>query len=155
MTYRDHTECIYLAITQLGKQEVILGYTWLAKHNPEIDFTTGGVKMTCCKQTQGCMGCKAEKRAEKIVHRREKAQVSECKKGSLPTFAKDYDEEEDLPPLPPVTPSDPGIEVGDHIFAVMNDAPELTIHTTATISQRLAEAHHKNSALPDVIPDYL
>ena len=68
MTYRDHTEHVYLAVTQLGKQEVILGYTWLAKHNLEIDFTTGGVKMTHCKQTQGCMGCRAEKRAEKIVH---------------------------------------------------------------------------------------
>ena len=61
-------ERVYLAVTQLGKQEVILGYTWLAKHNPEINFTTGGVKMTCCKQMQGCMGCKAEKRVEKIVH---------------------------------------------------------------------------------------
>ena len=79
----------------------------------------------------------------------------ECKKGSLPTFTKDYDEEEDLPSLPPVTPSDPEIEVGDRIFAVMNDTPELTICATATISQWLAEAHHKNSALPDIIPDYL
>ena len=68
MTYQDHTEHVYLAITQLSKLEVILGYTWLVKHNPEINFTTSGVKMTRCKQTQGCMGCKAEKHAEKIVH---------------------------------------------------------------------------------------
>ena len=68
MTYQDHMERVYLAVTQLGKQEVILGYTWLAKHNPEIDFSTSGVKMTCCRQTRGCMGCEAERHAEKIIH---------------------------------------------------------------------------------------
>ena len=68
---------------------------------------------------------------------------------------KDYVEEEDLPPQPLPTPSNPEIEVGDHIFAIMNNDPELTICATATILQRLAEAHHKNSAPPDVIPNYL
>ena len=38
MTYNSHSECILLAITQLGKQSMILGMTWLNKHNPEIDF---------------------------------------------------------------------------------------------------------------------
>jgi len=38
MTYDRHSERILLAVTHLGKQSMILGFTWLDKHNPEIDF---------------------------------------------------------------------------------------------------------------------
>src|SRR6266567_1979375 len=55
MTYNGHSERI-LAVTRLGKQSMILGFTWLKKHNPEIDFHAQTVKMTrcllCC-----CIGC--------------------------------------------------------------------------------------------------
>src|SRR6266571_2283831 len=40
MTYNQHSERILLTVTQLGKQSMILGFTWLDKHNPEIDFCT-------------------------------------------------------------------------------------------------------------------
>ena len=40
ITYNQHLERILLAITRLGKQSMILGFTWLDKHNPEIDFRT-------------------------------------------------------------------------------------------------------------------
>jgi len=43
MTYKGHSERILLAVTRLGKQNTILGMTWLKKHNPEIDFTTATV----------------------------------------------------------------------------------------------------------------
>ena len=35
----------------LGKNQVILRYTWLKKHNPHIDWTNREVKMTCCPQS--------------------------------------------------------------------------------------------------------
>jgi len=39
MTYDRHSEHILLAaVTCLSKQSMILGFTWLDKHNPEIDF---------------------------------------------------------------------------------------------------------------------
>jgi len=38
MTYDRHSECILLAVTRLSKQSMILRYTWLDKHNLEIDF---------------------------------------------------------------------------------------------------------------------
>jgi len=38
MTYNQHSERILLAVTCLGKQSMILGFTWLDKHNLEIDF---------------------------------------------------------------------------------------------------------------------
>ena len=48
MTYDGHSETILLAVTQLGKQDIILGFTWLHHHNPQIDFATGGVTMNRC-----------------------------------------------------------------------------------------------------------
>jgi len=44
MTYERHSECILLAVTRLGKQSMILGFTWLDKHDLEIDFHTRSVK---------------------------------------------------------------------------------------------------------------
>ena len=32
---------------------IILGHTWLIKHNPEIDWQTGEVKMSCCPNSCG------------------------------------------------------------------------------------------------------
>jgi len=49
MTYDGHSERILLAITRLGM-------TWLNKHNPEIDFRAGTVKMTRCLP-QCCISC--------------------------------------------------------------------------------------------------
>ena len=33
------TECLY--VTGLGRQKIILGFLWLNKHNPKIDWKTG------------------------------------------------------------------------------------------------------------------
>jgi hypothetical protein len=38
--YKDHSEWVQFAVTSLGKQNVILGYTWLKEHNPEVDWIT-------------------------------------------------------------------------------------------------------------------
>ncbi len=45
MTYGGHSEQILLAVTQLGKQSMILWFSWLKKHNPEIDFHAGTVNI--------------------------------------------------------------------------------------------------------------
>ncbi|EGO30981.1 hypothetical protein SERLADRAFT_340663, partial [Serpula lacrymans var. lacrymans S7.9] len=38
-------KCSFVA-TQLGKINLILGWTWLFKHNPEIDWQTGVVTLS-------------------------------------------------------------------------------------------------------------
>jgi len=48
MTYDQHSERILLAVTRLGKQSMILRFTWLDKHNLEINFHARSVKMTRC-----------------------------------------------------------------------------------------------------------
>ena len=35
--YKTHSERMLLAISSLGKQSMILGYTWLKDHNPEVN----------------------------------------------------------------------------------------------------------------------
>ena len=41
-----HTKRTVFAVANLGKQDLILGFTWLEEHNPEIDWQTCKVKMS-------------------------------------------------------------------------------------------------------------
>ena len=43
-----HAEKLWCAVTCLGKVPLILGHDWLKKHNPDIDWTTSDVKLSCC-----------------------------------------------------------------------------------------------------------
>ncbi|KAF9256424.1 hypothetical protein L218DRAFT_805557, partial [Marasmius fiardii PR-910] len=38
MRIHDHLEKITLAVSDLGKGEIFLGYDWLEWHNPSIDW---------------------------------------------------------------------------------------------------------------------
>jgi hypothetical protein len=46
------------AVTSLGKQDIILGFTWLQEHNPEINWQTRKVLMSCCPDK--CRMCRLE-----------------------------------------------------------------------------------------------
>jgi len=43
--YKTHSERTLLAVSSLGKQNMILSYTWLKDHNLEVDWQTGEVQM--------------------------------------------------------------------------------------------------------------
>jgi len=43
-----HAEKLWCAVTCLGEVPLILGHTWLRKHNPDIDWVTGQVNLTRC-----------------------------------------------------------------------------------------------------------
>jgi len=43
--YKTHSERTLLAVSSLGKQSMILGYTWLKDHNPEVNWQTREVHM--------------------------------------------------------------------------------------------------------------
>ena len=45
LRYKTHSERMLLTVSNLGKQSMILGYTWLKDHNPEVDWQTGEVQM--------------------------------------------------------------------------------------------------------------
>lgn len=46
-----HQEQIELPITTLASSDIFLGYDWLAKHNPEIDWTDKQIDFTWCPET--------------------------------------------------------------------------------------------------------
>jgi len=46
--YKTHSERMLLAVSRLGKQNLILGYDWLKDHNPKIDWEKEEVKITRC-----------------------------------------------------------------------------------------------------------
>jgi hypothetical protein len=43
--FQEHHESVTAEVTDLRKNQMILGYMWLLHHNPEIDWTTGTVQM--------------------------------------------------------------------------------------------------------------
>ena len=43
-----HAEKLWCAVTCLGKVPLILGHDWLKKHNPDIDWMTGDIKLSHC-----------------------------------------------------------------------------------------------------------
>ena len=49
--FQGHQEKVVAKITDLGRHQMILGYTWLKHHNPDINWETGQVKMTRCPWT--------------------------------------------------------------------------------------------------------
>ena len=51
MEYLGHREELTAEVTNLGKNSLILGYTWLQKHNPSIDWQTGVIKFTHCPRS--------------------------------------------------------------------------------------------------------
>jgi hypothetical protein len=65
LQYDNHSEHTQLAVTHLGKQSMILGYSWLCNHNLEINWQTKDAKMSRCPQQ--CSTCRVEdKRQAKI-----------------------------------------------------------------------------------------
>jgi len=74
-TYDRHSERILLAVTRLGKQSMILGFTWLDKHNPEINFRARSVKMTRCLP-RCCVGCQADRKVERNAKREDTERIN-------------------------------------------------------------------------------
>jgi Retroviral aspartyl protease len=56
--YDGHNERTSFAVTSLGKQDIILGFTWLQEHNPEINWQTRKVLMSRCPDK--CHTCRSE-----------------------------------------------------------------------------------------------
>ena len=48
MSHKGHHEKAVFEVCDLGKSNIIISFTWLKKHNPEIDWKTGNVQFTRC-----------------------------------------------------------------------------------------------------------
>ena len=153
LRYKNHSEQTTFCITNLGKQKLLLGHSWLRKHNPEINWETGEVKMLRCPPNC-CLGCRDELRQERIAHKAEARRIEICSIRPLPEV--DHDSEHDSEPS--LDPADESIsvETGDRILATgLLPPPSVNIRASSTISQRLAEAFQTNEEALTPIPGYL
>jgi len=146
MTYDRHSEHILLVDTHLGKQSMILGFTWLDKHNLEIDFHARSVKMTRCL-LRCCVGCQANRKAERNTKREDTERINTCWTGPFTAFVDEEDEAKLTPeqsPDPEADFPDEPPEEGDRIWATGLFPQAENIRATATISQWLAEGFRQN-----------
>ena len=147
------------------KQSMILGFTWLDKHNPEIDFRARSVKMTraavsAVKPTARRNGTQGgtERKAERNARREDTERINTCRTGPFPAFVEDADEAEPTPeqfPDPEADFPDEPLEEGNRIWATGLFPQAEHIRATATVSQWLAEGFRQNSKPSEYIPPHL
>ena len=77
MIHKGHKEKVTFEICDLGKVNLIIGYTWLKKHNPEIDWTTGEIEFTRCPPESNMAEPERKKAAHKAHAFKYKASVEE------------------------------------------------------------------------------
>ena len=115
--HKNHSEWTTFCVTNLGKQKLILGHSWLCQHNPEINWAQGEIKMSRCPPCC-CSGCREELWQERITQKPEARKTDICLAGLLPEIDHDSDCEADFD-LRSGGSEDktPLIEEGDHILA--------------------------------------
>jgi hypothetical protein len=89
--YENHSEHTQLAVTHLGKQSLILGYNWLQNHNPEINWQTKNVKMSCCLLQ--CSTCRVEDKHNTKMQKSTTSQINACQLGAFPTLTEEDKDE--------------------------------------------------------------
>ena len=130
LRYADHAERALFAVTKLGRQNAILGFSWLRQHNPEINWQTGEVRMSRC--TRQCATCRLDAQNDRKAKRAAAAQIRACRAGGVPDLVEydDDDEDDDV--------DEEGNTLGkeDRIFAA-TIFPSQEHHVRATSSEQI------------------
>jgi len=156
LCYKTYSERMLLAVSNLGKQSMILGYTWLKNHNPEVNWQTGEVQMNRCPpQYEGCHTIRKERASQRKMEARA---INVCRSRPSPEYAEDSEEDKT-----PLWICEVEYEQGDRLF-MMRILPEPAVEdlcTTSTISQKLAEGARQASetrkgllTLPDCVKGF-
>jgi hypothetical protein len=162
LCYENHSERTQLAVTHLGKQSLILGYNWLCNHNPEINWQTKGVKMSCCPLQ--CSTCRVEDKREAKMRKSMTSQINACQSGAFHMMGEEdkdksphmnMDEtDEKVQDTGPALDDDLDSEVDDftieeddRVFMTMVHPvdPYHFVCALSTVSRCLVEAYAKNS----------
>jgi hypothetical protein len=93
LRYNRHAECTQFAITQFGKQSMILGFTWLHEHNPEINWQTKEVCMSRCPACHDT--CRLDTKHERKEQHAATAQIHACRSGGFPVLIEEVEDEDD------------------------------------------------------------
>ncbi|KAG5719743.1 hypothetical protein E4T56_gene18558 [Termitomyces sp. T112] len=145
LCYQEHSEQAAFAITSLGKRDMILGFTWLCEHNPDIDWTKGEVKMSHSHVTKKPVKSREPNPPSLAFPHREA--LYEDVQGAGCESPEEEEGEGEWTCTPDAESPDETIEVGDQIYATTL-YPPLTvaeIWASQMTSQCLAEAFAANS----------
>jgi len=145
-----------LAVSNLGKQSMILGYTWLKDHNLEVNWQTGKVQMN--RYPPRCEGCHVIRKERASRRKVEARTVNVCRSGPPPEYAEDSEEDET-----PLWMCKVEYEQGDRLFMtrILLEPTAEDLRATSTISQKLAEGARRASetrkgllTLPDCVKGF-
>jgi len=104
--YKTHSERMLLAVSGLGKQNLILGYDWLKDHNPKIDWKKEKVEMTCCPLC--CEGERTLRKEQTHQKRIELQALQSCHDRPTPLLQEELEPEKE-----PLQTHHPSWELGD------------------------------------------
>ena len=89
-----HKEWIKTVVIDLNSIDIFLGYNWLVKHNPEVNWDTGTIQFTRCPKT-----CRTQHQDIYFMLRNRKAQSTDNQDNRQQEIEKELDptNSEDLP----------------------------------------------------------
>jgi len=137
LRYKTHSERTFLAVSNLGKQSMILSYTWLKDHNLEVNWQTGEVQMNQCPPQ--CEGCHMIQKEQALQKKMEARAINICQSGPSPEYMEDSEEDKI-----PLWICKVEYELGDRLFMtrILSEPTVEDLCATSTISQKLAEGAH-------------
>jgi len=109
LRYKTHSERMLLAVFSLRRQSMILSYTWLKDHNPEVNWQTREVQMNRCPPR--CEGYCMIRKEQASWKRMETRALNVCQSRPCPEYAEDSEEDE-----APVRTREAKYEPGDRLF---------------------------------------
>ena len=133
LCYKTHSERMLFVISNLRKQSMILGYTWLKDHNLEVNWQTEEVQMNRCPPR--CERYRMVRKEQASQKKIEARAVNICQAGPSPEYVEDSEEDENP------WSGEVEYETGDRLFMtrlLLEPAAE-DLCATSTISQKLAE----------------
>jgi len=149
--YKTHSERTLFTVSSLGRQNMILGYTWLKDHNPEVNWQTGEVQMNRCLPQ--CEGCHVMRKEQALRKRMETRALNVCWSRLSPGYAEDLEEDE-----APVQTQEAEYEPEDRPFMtrILLDSTVEDLRATSMTSQKLAEGARQSAKTqkePFIPPD--
>jgi len=140
LRYKTHSKRMLLAVSNLGKQNMILSYTWLKDHNPEVNWQTGEVQMNRCPPQ--CEGCRMIRKEQASRKRMETRALNVCRSGPLPEHAEDSEGDET-----PVQTREAEYKQGNRLFMtrILSEPTAEDLHAASTTSQKLAEGARRSA----------
>ena len=133
LRYDGHSERALFAVTGLGKQKMILGYTWLRDHNPDVDWQTREVRMSRCPHSSNCPGCAQLRKLERKAKAKEDKCIHACRLGPTPEPPEETEQDDDDPT--PISDLPFDIEDGDRVWTTGLFPQAEEVRAVSSVSQ--------------------